>query len=131
MRTYYAVQMRGSEHEILHQITVPDFKDPGFYITAVSLEAFIHRDLKHHFGEPPDNPRKNNKGRRSLHYYVKRDLEFNRDREMAMNSAKKLGHMDIFEKCDDLKLPLVKHDSLWDFYKYIGYDYKTNRWSKK
>ncbi len=27
------------------------------------------------------------------------------------------------------ELPVIEHASIWDFYKYIGYDYKKKRWN--
>ena len=28
----------------------------------------------------------------------------------------------------DIRIPVVELENLWDFYKYIGYDYKKKKW---
>ena len=28
----------------------------------------------------------------------------------------------------DIRVPVVELDTLWDFYKFIGYDYKSKKW---
>jgi len=52
-------------------------------------------------------------------YHGKRKLEWEQDR--AMMAANPIT-ADLY-----IDVPVVNHESLWDFYKYIGYDYKKKK----
>jgi hypothetical protein len=108
----------------VHMVTVPDFRDPGFYRSTMSYSAFFHghrNDRNNFWALHPRTAKANGfKSKKPTHkfwYHMipREEWEDNIKRE--------------FYKLDKA-LPIVEHASIWDFYKHIGFDYKTGKWSK-
>lgn len=89
----------------VHVVRMPDVSEKGFYRAAVSISAWEEREVKNYvdrfYTKRKPCPR---------HWSVERDTN----------------HM---HPLDYQNVPIVEHETLWDFYKYIGYDYKTQKYA--
>jgi hypothetical protein len=108
----------------VHMVTVPDFSDPGFYRSTVSYSAFFHghrNDRNNFWALHPKTAKANGfKSKKPTHKFWYHMIP----REEWDDNLKR-----EFYKLDR-KLPIQEHASIWDFYKHIGFDYKTGKWSK-
>ena len=103
---------------IRHDVIMPDFNEDEYYIQSISFGAFTRRMSEFCC-----------KNRRLLYYY--RDEESIRFEED--------GRARLIEQYGDKfrefkipsELPGVSHENVWEFYKYIGYDYKKKKLQKK
>lgn len=101
---YYALQM-------------PEPDEKGFYVQSVSFNAFFHSLKKHNYDE-----------KNGLFYYsigwddYLFELGFKRDPELEKALASLTAeYKTFFEEA-------IEFNSIWDFYKHIGYDYKTKKY---
>lgn len=104
------------KHVGLHVLYMSDMTEKGFYRQTVSYDAFFNGIPKKGKQHGP-----NWKMKERL-YVAKWWDEFESDCERW----KKYGSTH-----DDRTLPTVEHQSIWEFYEHIGYDYKKKRWVKK
>jgi hypothetical protein len=95
-------------HAEFHEIQIPEFKDEGFYRTMISYDAFF------------ESPKRRNKNDDYLYLVVTDNTISDSMREKFPDVVKR-------EEERDANLPRIKHDSLYDFFEYIGYDRKKQK----
>ncbi len=90
----------------IHVVRVPTVGEKGFYRSAISIGAWDEREVKNYvekfYMKRKPCPR---------HWSVKRETKY-------------------MHPLDYQNVPIVEHETLWDFYKYVGYDYKTQKYAK-
>lgn len=106
---------RGGKIKAYHVITIPGMGLKNGYVSLLSASAYRQREAKRFFGPKP-KPRK-------LRYSLADARSWLWDRKMNRRVERQCG-----EKFDR-GLPIIRHASLWDFYKAIGYDHKRDRYS--
>lgn len=82
------------------------YEDKGFYRAAVSIEYFSTRESKRLYEA-------NLKGQRDL---------------VGRRCRVRWNDLDYMEINYTQQLPKFSHESVWDFYKAIGYDYKKQKY---
>lgn len=98
----------------VHHVTVPTPTEQGFYRSTVSYSYFGQRELKRRF--PTD--------KKTGAIYTPRKI--NNMRWCSVDwEPDKFGTRYQYERD---KVPHYDHDSIWDFYKAIGYDYKKKKY---
>jgi len=113
-----ATERRFNKSVADHYIKMPRATEPGFYRAVVSMGAFQHRELDRVFGE------KARRSRKEVPFYY----ALQRRQELEVRYA---GHVHRYGQELRERLPIIEHESIWDFYKYIGYDYKKKRFVEK
>jgi hypothetical protein len=110
MRTFYAIEYEGSTPLKIHEISVPDVREPGFYRQTVSIEAFRQKNVDFVAG-----------AYRNKHVLV-------RSRWFSVKDEQDFKHHMTFEaRAFDpdqgpcALAPRTKHESVWAFYEVIGY----------
>lgn len=105
---------------VVHVIRNPDPSEPGFYRSAISREYFSKRELTRWHDK-----------------YYKKGIKCPRwfDMKTCFDSKHIEREIKFFEEEVPSKpqhelrdLPIVEHQSVWDFYTYIKYDYKKKKW---
>jgi hypothetical protein len=88
----------------IHKFILPMASEPGFYRQVMSLNAFFNGRRRHNW--------------HGLFLYTCNTWE-----EFEHEAARwaKFGY-------DQLELPIITHQNIWDFYKHEGFDYKTKKW---
>lgn len=104
----------GNEPIKRHEVTMPSVPEHDFYRQTVSFDAF--RNFVAKVCAKTDR----------LTYYYKDEFSLKCEEESKARFIEEYG--------DKVKgwliatdLPGISHASLWDFYKYIGYDYKKKK----
>lgn len=113
--SYYFMGLLFQSNEVIsvHGFKIPAFLEENFYRQTVSYNSFRSRENRKLFIDKECKiPR---------HYYGKRlgicDIEdYNEWNLWRFNHFKALN------------LPYFEHDSLWELYKGIGYDYKKQKY---
>lgn len=107
-----------SHHLQIHTLWLPLPPEKDFYRQVTSFNAFFHSGrLQGRANGPNWSPEK---------LFSERDWdEYERDCERWIKCLAKDG---ILSDLDDRKLPQLEHQSIWDFYQAIGYEYKKQRW---
>jgi hypothetical protein len=118
-RKFAVQQIRRSDshHVQLHVLWLPFVTETGFYRQVTSFNAFFHSGkLKKH--GPNWSPE-----------FLYRELDWE-EFEIECNTWREhAGKYDLDpDACDWRKLPTTEHQSIWEFYEAIGYDYKSKRW---
>jgi hypothetical protein len=110
------ILFKDEERHSVHWFRVAEFKEDGFYVTAISFDAFRHREAKKLY---EDGVKQNLTKKRTIrpwralsNHIFENDLVFEMEHKLKIH--------------DDLKQHF--HASLWDFYKAVGYDYKKQKW---
>lgn len=104
------INLRNYSHERVFEVNFPGYSDNGFYRQTLSLSAFFH------------GTRNRNVTSTTLYFYHRWE-----DFEVQCEMTSKI------EGCgnlDDRKLPRTQLNGIWEFYKAIGYDYKTRKYIK-
>lgn len=111
---YYAftqIKIKGRcPHIAVHRVRVPNVSGKGFYRAITSYNAFVFGENKRCY-----SPNFLYYGQRWEDYVLFSDSTF-----------------DIFEDMNITQdiTPIIDHSSIWDFYKYIGYDHKKNKYKE-
>jgi hypothetical protein len=100
---------RDGEPVKAHYVTIPGPSEPGRYIAQVSLSAFQTRELSR--WEPV--------------WRSGNTLPFNYCHHDRLYS--KVIDSRYYGEDYDPGVPVVNHDSIWEFYRVIGYDHKKNK----
>ena len=103
-------------HVHLHVLELPPTSEHGeFYRQTTSFSWFFH------------GPKRRNEipGKRLFHVSWWDDFE----RQTKLNRKSMAKY--CIRGLDDTELPTTTHESLWAFYKAVGYDYKTKKWSEQ
>jgi hypothetical protein len=104
---------------VVHRIKMPRSGEKGWYIAVVSAQAFDSRMLERNFGETAKEKRR----------MAERKVPWPEGRWFSFDfSFYYDGIMTIWERIHGPQgVPLVIHESIWDFYKYIKFDHKKNK----
>ena len=114
--TVRRIDLKGSIHSELHKINIPNQKDDGFYRTMISYDAFF------------ESCKRRNQNDKYL-YVVNDDNRTERLLKQVNdpNRSEILRDVDKWEIDRDSKLPVIKHENLFEFFNYIGYDRKRKK----
>jgi hypothetical protein len=108
---------------IVHKISIPDWSEPGFYRSIGTLNAFLYGDKdRNNFDALHPNTarahgKKPKKPTHPFWYYGEDWEEFQAAMERPLGTIWR-------------DRPVLNHASIWDFYKHIGFDYKTVKYTK-
>jgi hypothetical protein len=114
-KTRIFVEYHDNHPAIRHEVTMPDISEHDDYRQGVSFNAFTN-----FVGKLCAKT-----GRLTFHYKDEFSLkceEESKARFLEQYGADKVGGWLIATE-----LPGVSHSSIWEFYKYIGYDYKRKK----
>ncbi len=103
----------------VHVIPAPDFNEKRGYVGLISFGAFESRQLLRHVPKAELRGRKLPPLSPTFRVY---NWVF--DWKMHKKFSEKAMGYDHYAT-----IPNLQHASIWDFYKFIGYAYKTNTWS--
>lgn len=105
MKQMLCILWRNSVPVENHYFNLPDCGEPRFYQSIVSYTWFRKRE-----------------GERFRKWYY--------DPEHASKplTRARVDYADDLTRCVDNLLPKFEHESIWDLYKAIGYDYKKQRY---
>lgn len=114
----YTKSTRGGAQVEYHIVKTPAYKDKGWYRTVGSMNAFRNRTLKRQVRQVnlPDGGTGYVGLRLSFRWSAESFREHEFRKAIYANTG---GRM--------LDGPEIHHESIWDFYKHIGFDYKKNR----
>ena len=113
-RDLIAAELVDGRHVVLHVIRQPLADEPGFYRSAVSGNAFKERETKIWYDR----------------YYTKRKVmprQFSVMYSFDFQIEKKI----MLDRDSDHEwhtLPILEHESIWEFYKHVGYDHKKKKY---
>lgn len=98
----------------LHFIKSPKYNEPKWYVSVISSDSFNNREAKRHY-----------------EIYLKGKtlpLRFHmmRFHEYKFNFKGLEKHSELLEK--EKALPTQYHESIWNFYKAVGWDYKNKKY---
>jgi hypothetical protein len=114
VKLHYATEIdrenKEHKHIRIHEIESPEYHEKGWSRAVNSRTAFFHGFRKDEDASPC--------GWTTTLYYGQTAEDFDLDGKSSMRSYRD-------------ELPRMRHTSLWDFYKYIGYDYKNRRYLGK
>jgi hypothetical protein len=116
-RWYRAKLYNGNTTIAFHYFKIPYLNERGGYTQTSSYNWFNDREANRHYKL---TQQKKPLGRWC---YIERFIEAHRFESMVKKRLKELG-----VSYQEDKLPFFKHQSLWDFYKAVGYDYKKKKW---
>ncbi|MHD0644780.1 hypothetical protein ACYPKM_04045 [Pseudomonas aeruginosa] len=108
-----------------HEFPIPRVGEKGFYRTTVSYDAFRNRERRRLY-----------EAHKSGSWFAKGKLcivDLKSDVEERFNLLREsIGKFEsnANKKFAELELPLTTHKNLWDFYSYIGYDYKSQKYTE-
>lgn len=106
-------------NEVIHKIKFPSNWEPKRYISLISLSAFNHGRKK--------NATKEQRAKymdsccyspQGLYYCKLTEEQWLKENEVVKHLY------------DETTLAVVEHESLWDFYKYIGFNHKKRKYDK-
>jgi len=120
--TYRNLLMYRGEILEVHTFTLEPVGKKSRYSALISLQWFQDRELTMRFG---DKPKKNLSpfyvGLFEHKYFFDKMEKLQRNRCLERNE----------EFVDEWAVyPHFHHESLWDFYKAVGYDYKAKKWTR-
>lgn len=106
-----------------HLFPLPNFGDPHFYRTITCYEAFRKRENSGlYFSQKKARDTKTKWIPPAIRASMKDKDEWDVDHRILNESLAKY-------KCKTKPEPIwIRHDSLWDFFKAVGYDYKKKRY---
>jgi hypothetical protein len=104
----------GNEPIKRHEVTMPSVPEHDFYRQTVSFDAF-----RNFVGKLCQKT-----GKLTFHYRDEETIKF--DEESKARFVAKYGEP-MSEWLTAMELPGVSHVSIWEFYKYIGYNHKKKK----
>lgn len=98
-------------------VSLPEVRESGHYQAGVSLSCFENRELFRCFG-----PKAKPEARKGIRFSVdnEENQRFNKESEERMKEK--------FPDFPFLQVPVTEVESIWEFYKLIGYNYKTQKY---
>lgn len=121
----YEVQERraGVEKKVRHLFTVPDFGEPNFYRLCTSISGFRNRMHKLNIEFlPHGGARMKRNLKLSFHVHYLDDVELGRQVFAEMHGEERLQMLMEREFSKT-----IEHAGLKEFYAFIGFDHKRNR----
>jgi hypothetical protein len=61
-------------------------------------------------------------------YHMKREEDWLQDQETTINSVRRLCGDSLADKLDERLMTKIEHNSILEFFQYVGYNWKTKRW---
>ena len=121
-RDLVSVEWLDGTASIIHVIRMPDHSEKGFYIAAISSLYYItreHRNFSENYRKGIAIPR-----RFHIHYTHQGFMcDIHRNEKYFKEHYPHINYVDQYRN-----LPIYEHDSLWDYYKFINYDYKKKKY---
>jgi len=108
------------EIKIVHKVCFPDRGGPKSYITITSLNSFFQGNRK---GKKDKSNYKNGCNYSPKSYFCEMRFEI-WERRFDDDYYKK------YPTLDERNWPMFEHASLWDFYKFIGFDHKKREYAQ-
>jgi hypothetical protein len=132
MKTTYAIFQSGGRYHQIIALNLPTFGEPGFRWNALSLAAFKNNELKrsfpHLYGMAHKDPA-------PWRFYLEDEQEYQLRQDgfdSVMNHLNKpvpeRGDGNHTLRYETQMFDLVHFDSVFEFYEYIGYDYKKKKY---
>lgn len=119
MTKYQVILWEDGVQKEVHNFEL-EYSQKGWYISTISISSFREREATRLYNYTQRKHSYNLPGKRCS---VKFGSEIEFDEKQSQRVFEKYGIE------DELKtLPRFKHDSVWDFYKAIGYNYKKKRY---
>lgn len=115
----------GVEKKVRHLFTVPDFGEPNFYRLCTSISGFRNRMRKLNIEFPPGGGARMRRNLKlSFHVHYLEDVELSRKVFAEMHGEEILQRLmeGEFSKT-------IEHAGLKEFYAFIGFDHKRNRFN--
>lgn len=120
----HAIEWRFGEAVAIHHIAVPSIGDKGYYREVISMDYYRGRELEKVYGE-----KARKKGMRlanfPVQYAMRRRDDWEFSQESSRDSIERITGR-VYDRWSNL--PVHEHASIWDFYKFIGYDYKKQKY---
>lgn len=123
-RDVVAIEWIDNNQAVIHFIHIPNVSEPGFYRTAISLEYYRNRELTGWYDKYHQKGKVCPRRFTVKFSYEKFVAEVARTEDNLRKYVP--GYVDNLRT-----LPIFEHESLWEFYKFIGYDYKTQKYTKE
>lgn len=106
----------------LHEISRPGWDEDGFYRASLTSEAFKYSEMRRRFGK---NPPWNHKP--LIRWFSVQNKDVWTIQENSTNKImSEMGLIKYRPEYHDASI--IKHESIWEFYKHIGYDYKRKKY---
>lgn len=124
---WWIEHVRPGRQSEYHVVTTPEVVEDGFYRQITSISAFRRRELMRRFPMDKDcRPLWTHESAAKVEWCSVHTMDdamsrWERDQEIAKR-------LEIPAPAE-LK-PIAEHDSIWKFYKAIGYDYKKKRYEQ-
>ncbi len=106
----------------VHTINLEPIGSKSRYRALVSMQCLQARELEAHYGEKP----KKNRPPFHLGIFENKALH-DRIENIRRKRCVERGEDFVDEWAE---FPHFHHESLWDFYKAVGYDYKAKKWTR-
>ena len=106
------------DSEKYYDLQLPQVSEKGFYRQAVSYDAFFYSYKN----------RNHNKAANVMYYSTRYDeylWNIERDKKIDSTNFRFIETRDVTEKLFDAREKII---GIWNFYKHIGYDYKTKKY---
>lgn len=126
----FAIERNGGNVVATHIISRNHICGPGSYTATLSYEAFRRRESERAFPETKKGYVLLGKKSPTIRWFAMYIKEhFDEEQEITQGICMEtLGHR-IVQPWHSV--PEFRHDSIWDFYRYIGYDWKKKRYIKQ
>ena len=122
--------------QVIHKIRMPDFKDKGFYRDITSWNAFCSGSRRGLTKEDKKSKKVGCCWSPDGLYYTHEHVEqewlkaVERRFKWAVERFGESKKEELEKELDERKFPVVEHNSIWDFYKYIEFDHKARKYIK-
>lgn len=130
MSTFYIIrEYRDREIFAYHRVKVPELLEPKGYTSIISISAFANREharlydynTAEHAGKRLPNIHK----RCGVRWYSQGEtIDNNTDLKWFEIEAKQMKQTSVNKEQFSIK----EHNGVWDFYKFIGYDWKKKKY---
>lgn len=113
------------EQVVIHEIHMPEYREPRWYITTISWDAFFSGEKKWASARDKQVFRSNcNWGPKSMFYYNHDNPVTAAWEQKENETAASLERVLNKPVVSLATYSRIRHVSLWHFYKYIGFDHK-------
>jgi hypothetical protein len=127
------IEHKTCKHGKIHEIQLPPFLDPKSYQPGISIEAFRNGKRKGASQRDAAVYRDRCCWGPTCLYLVKKLSEWTQDIEMNLEVRAEMlkKFPNVPEANDPRTQPRIRHESVWDFYKAIGFDHELRGYRDK
>jgi hypothetical protein len=112
LRDQIILEKVNEELATIHVVRMPTVREKGFYRSSISATYWRERENTNWYEK----------------FYLKRKV-CPRSWTVMMARETSACHR-VLNDPNNVGILVLEHETIWDFYKYIGYDYKTQRYTK-